>query len=93
MDEWFAQVSQSVAGDPLRDFQGMASRLRSVPRPQAATRVEAIPEMPLSDVLVVFAQRVLADPLLEAAALRIYSENWLVRQMSGAMYDLIVNPG
>ena len=87
MEQWFAQLGEPE--DVPREFQQRAQRLRGLSLPPGASDPRAIAELSMSEVLVVFAKRVLEDPVLEAAAFRIYSENWIVRQMSSALYELI----
>jgi len=87
MEQWFAQLGEPE--DIPSDFQRRASRLRGLPMPPGAHDPRAVAGLSMSEVLALFAKRILDDPVLEAAAFRIYSENWIVRQMSSALYELI----
>ncbi len=85
MDEWLAQVASPGASN----FDEMMESVAELPWPQGSGDPSVVAEMSLRDALVLFSKRVLVDPVLKAAAIRIYDDNWLVRQMSATLYGLI----
>ena len=81
MADWLSTWSLGDALGDAPNFDAMAARVQALPLYPGAITEDALQRrMTEHQALLYIAHRLLTDPLLSAAARRVYDNSWLIRQ-------------